>query len=90
MKDVLGRKIVMAPSVEIERNRESVDRLLLMVGEYMGWEGDTSHVFVSDMTTLGDFNLEESEMEELSRKVGFPVARSDELKDVALRMGAKQ
>lgn len=84
--DPLGRKLFLADTHEVEQLRESMDRLLLSIGEYMGWEGDISHVFVSDMSTLGDFGLEDSEVAALSKTLGFEVRPGDYLKDIALRM----
>ena len=85
-KDVFGNNIFMAEADAIKSQQENVNRLLLLIGEYMGWDGDISHVFVSDLTTLGDFCLEDEELSELAEKLGFAVEPQEYLHDIALRM----
>jgi hypothetical protein len=43
-------------------------------------------VYVSDLSTLGDFCLEDEELAELSQEVGFNVHHEDYIKDIAMRM----
>jgi len=88
-KDVFGNDIFMGKADAIKQQRENIDRLLLMIGEYMGWEGDISHVFVSDLSQIGDFCLGDAEVAELSRKLGFDCGHDDYLHEIALRMKPK-
>ena len=81
-----GYKIVAAETNLVNQQGKNIDKLLLMIGEYMGWEGDTSHVFVSDESRIGDFSLENYELEELSTKLGFKVNQKDFIYEIALKM----
>jgi len=85
-KDVFGNQISLAASAQVEQRRANINRLLLLVGEHMGWEGDISHVFVSDQSTLGDFGLEPDGLRQISEKLGFVVSNDDYLTDIAVRM----
>ncbi|HEX3156781.1 MAG TPA: hypothetical protein VHV32_19285 [Candidatus Angelobacter sp.] len=89
-KDVFGNKVFMASTSRVAAQRENCDRLLLIIGDYMGWGGDISHVFISDRSTFGDFNLEDSQLKAISQKIGLAVAQADYLHEVALRMGPTQ
>ena len=67
----------------------TMDRLLLMIGIYMGWNGDISHVYVSDESELGDFRLSDNDLEDLSDKLGFYVKSSNYLADVVKKMESR-
>jgi hypothetical protein len=70
---------------EISDNRDAVDRLLMAIGEFKGWS-DGSHVFVSDSSQIGDFNLSESELNALIAKINVSVSETDYIYEVAIRM----
>lgn len=85
-KDYLGRDVYLAPSDEIKEAGSTVDRLLEMLASFMGWEDGGEHVFVSDESTLGDFCLDDDDLEKLSIQVGFKVGPGDYVYDIANRM----
>lgn len=68
----------------------TIDRLLLMIGEYMGWNGDISHVYVSDLSQLGNFNIDDHEVVDLSQKLGFRVEFKDCLVDIVKKIEEKK
>lgn len=70
----------------VDQYSKSVAALLKLISKYMGWNDEGAHVFVSDMSTLGDFALEDAELAELSQEIGFNVHHEDYIKDIALRM----
>jgi hypothetical protein len=75
--------------LQVERKLDGLselEQLLLMIGEYMGWNGDISHVYTSDLSSLGDFRLEDAEVEELGDKLGFKVKHKDYLDKIAEKM----
>jgi hypothetical protein len=85
-KDVFGNSIFMAKENKIAKERTNCDRLLLMVGKYMGWKGDISHVFVSDLSTMGDFCLKESQLAAIAKQLGFKISNADYLHKIASKM----
>jgi hypothetical protein len=84
--DPLGNKITMASVSNIACWPKQTEKLLVMIGEYIGWGGDTSLVFVSDESLIGDFNLEDNELEDLSSKLGFSVKHGDLVVEVVIKM----
>jgi hypothetical protein len=85
-KDHEGRKIYMAETDKVSQNREAMDQLLLLIGDYMEWNGDISHVFVSNESQLSDFGLDDAEVKQLSDRLEFTVTQQDYLVDIAIRM----
>lgn len=83
--DVFGNKVFMAETDEIDKQRANVDKLLWLVAPFMGW-ADISHVFVSDMSSLGDFGLEDTELQQIQTTLGFPVKADDYLYEIAGKM----
>lgn len=81
-----GGGVTFAATLKIDKRPEELARLLLMIGEYMGWNGDISHVFVSDWSTLGDFGLDRTEVSAIGRKIGFKVKNSDHLHEIVEKM----
>lgn len=79
-------KFTIASSDFVDRYGKSVSALLKLIAKYMGWNDDGAHVFVSDMSTLGDFCLEDEEIADLSQELGFNVHHEDLIKDIAMRM----
>jgi hypothetical protein len=65
---------------------DNVDRLLLAIGEYMGWKGDISHVYVTSLSSISDFGLEPDDITKLSEKLGLAISESDYLTDIAQKM----
>ena len=86
MKDVFGNQVFMAETDKVDAKQEQINRLLQYVGKYMGWGNDISKVWVSDMSHLGDFGLEDSELADLSNVLGFVVSSDDYLYSIAEKM----
>lgn len=80
-----GKKIEFADQTQVTNLKEQVDKVLWMIAGYMGWE-DLSYVFVSDLSTLGDYSLEDHELAEFGRKLGFEVGHKDYIYEIALRL----
>jgi hypothetical protein len=74
------KRIELADSTLVHRHRESMDSLL----RTMGFSLDS--VLVTDLSSVGDFLSEESELSELSKSIGFPVRWNDLLIDIAMRL----
>lgn len=80
-------KIIFAPSTQVDSAPNQKEKLIRAIGEFMGWEEeDLQHVFISDQSSLSDFNLEKEEIEELGAKLGFKVEGSDYITDIILKM----
>lgn len=71
---------------DIDKFSKAVSAFIKMLGKYMGWGDDDSNVFVSDMSTLGDFGLSDEDLAALSQDVGFNLHHEDYIKDIAARM----
>lgn len=79
-------RFVPAPSDGIGKYSKQVSALIKLLSKYMGWDDEGEHVYVSDLSTLGDFCLEDEELVQLSQEVGFNVHHEDYIKDIAMRM----
>lgn len=86
-----GKKIVMAPTdvVNAPNVTKNVDRLLVLIGKYMT-DGDPQEwaleCWVSDMSSFGDFALEDEELAEIGTILNLKLEHSDLLGDVAMKM----
>lgn len=87
-------KVEMADSDYVEANKKNVAALMVMVGKYMDpdpeWQQTfatfAQSVFVSDESTLRDFNLEDADMKALGDDLGFPVNNDDCIFQIAAKM----
>jgi hypothetical protein len=81
------RKIEFAQRTQVERNKENIEKLLRLIAVPMGWTEDQMRlVFVSDESSLEDFGLADTDINEISDKLGFAVSHADLLIDIVLRM----
>ena len=81
------RKVEFARRTEVERNMENIEKLLRLIAVPMRWtEDQIRFVFVSDESSLDDFGLADTDIIEISDKLGFAVSHGDLLIDIALRM----
>lgn len=89
IKDPLGNEIHLPPLEGVISHAANIDRLLMAVAKFM-WEGDAGewvdNCFVSDMSSLGDFGLENAEIEKLGKELGLELKQQDLLMDIAMRM----
>lgn len=89
-KDVFGNQVFFAESDKTNAVSAHIDKLLLAVGEFMGAPGDAAgwaaECWVSDMSTLGDFGLEDDEVRQIGEKVGVAINNEDYLYEIAERM----
>lgn len=85
-KDVFGNSIFMAESDRIKKSGSNVAALLELIAPFMGWKDGGRHVFVSDMSELGDFCLSDRHYELLSARVGFTVGPHDYIHEIAAKM----
>lgn len=85
-KDVFGNNVFMAESDEIKKAGSNVDALLELIAPFMGWKDKGRHVFVSDMSELGDFFHSDEQCRNLSLKLGFDVSRHDYIHKIASKM----
>lgn len=84
-------KIVMAESPLVDRYETQVRQILVAIGKHMGEEEDAEEwadrAFVSDMSSLGDFGLNDSELVFISIDLGgIPVRKDDYIYALAARM----
>ena len=86
-KDVFGNDVFLAETTQIEVNQENVKALLWMIAPFMGWK-NVDHVFVSDMSSLSDFGLDDGELQQIQNKLGFTIKASDYLFEIAAKMKA--
>lgn len=83
-KDYKGNKVFMAETAEIAKLQKGTERFLKTLAPFMGWDAEQlDHVFVSDESTIADFNLEDGELIELSKQLGFPITHESYIKDIA-------
>lgn len=86
-KDPLGRSIHMPPMEKVDANWENMERLLRLIAIPMEWDEDAlAQVFVSDMSPLGHFCLEEEARVQLCKELGFDVNDEDLLVEIAAKM----
>jgi hypothetical protein len=75
--DVFGNHIQFADDDRVQQYPKELHKLLLYVAEIMDTDMDpdkwVSRVFVSDLSRVGDFFGEDSDLEALSVKLGFSV-----------------
>lgn len=84
-------KVVMAESPLVDQYEKQIRQILLAIGKYMGEEEDAEEwadgAFVSDMSSMGDFGLNDSELCFISVDLGgIPVGKDDYIYAVAARM----
>jgi hypothetical protein len=72
-----GYKVEMAEGEKTRQYQEDVDKLVNL----MGYEW----ALVTDLSRIGDFYTDETDVEMLSLKLGFPVTRKDYMWEVAMR-----
>lgn len=94
-KFIKTAKVVNAEDDLIQSNQKNVNVLLALIGKQMGHDDNDDEddnkefvrrCFVSDMSELNDFHLNESELVELSLQLGFDVGRNDLIFAVAAKM----
>jgi hypothetical protein len=91
LRNIRPENIVPADDTEVLKHEKSLDRILRAMGEIAecDWRFDT--VFISDLSSVGDFLHEESELATLSTKLGVAgISRRDSLVDIAMRVEPKQ
>jgi hypothetical protein len=91
LRNIQPEQIVPAESTQVERHELTLDRILRAMGEIADcdWRFDT--VFISDLSSVGDFLREDAELAVLAEKLGLQQIGSDEtLVDLALRLEPKQ
>lgn len=85
-------KIVFAESPLVDQYEKQVRQILLAIGKHMGEEEEYAEewadgAFVSDMSSMGDFGLNDSELCFVSVDLGgIPVGKDDYIYAVAARM----
>ena len=87
--DMSGAKIAMADSNLVEKYRDKVEVILWAVANVKGW-GDIDDVFVSDMSSLGDFQLSDAQLRTIQAVVGFPIKAQHLIYEIAAKMGGTE
>lgn len=77
--------ITIADTSRIDANSENVDLLLTEIGYYMGWDG-LDEVFVSDLSMISDFLLDDDELLAIAEKLDVAIDQEDYIWEVAERM----
>lgn len=85
-----GKEIVYAATKEVSRLDSQIHQLLVLIGKYMTEthtpEEWAEYCFVSDESRLGDFGLEDLEVDELAKILGFSVAQKDYMYEIAMKI----
>lgn len=83
-------KITMAETSLVERAQANkVTHLLQAIGKQLYGPEDTENwksIWVSDKSTLGDFDLEPEQLEVLGQEIGFPVKHEDYIHEIIFKM----
>jgi hypothetical protein len=91
MEDVWGNRIQFADQNKVELYGIEIKRILSAVSFFMsddpqGWIGNC---WVSDMTSMGDFGLDEEEVVEVGESLGSLVGKDEILWEIAKRLHEK-
>lgn len=81
-------KIVFAESPLVDQYKKQVSQILLAVGKWMSEDADdwANGAFVSDMSSFGDFDLDDDELALVSAEIGIGIKKDDYIFAVAARM----
>ena len=85
--DYEGRDIYVAETDEINKLRKGTLRFLQILAPFvssMSPEEWAENCFVSDLSTMGDFNLKDKQLKALSKKLGFAITHDSYIKDIAM------
>lgn len=94
MQDVFGNQIEFGEQGKVEFYGVQMKPVLAAIAFFMCETMDPQewlkHVWVSDGSTVGDFNLEDEEVVKISETLGVPAGQRDYLWEIAQRIHHKE
>lgn len=80
--DFKNKKIELCSQDNVDKYTKQIEKLL----KYMKFSGS----LVTDESAMYDFMMEEKEINNLSKKIGFKISEEDKLVDIAKKMKSKE
>ena len=85
MEDVMGNRIVFADRAEVTMYAPEIERVLAAIAFFMSSDPVKwmKNCWVSDMSSMSDFNLTEQDVTKISESLGVPIGEDDLLWKIA-------